>query len=203
VSTGLLRTQAVVALARVRHGMLSVVTMQAVEPWNAQGQADNRNFNVVGCMGSAASIGLGLALARPHERVLVLDGDGSLLMQLGSLVNIGDRQPSNLYHAVFENGIYETSGGQAIPGQRTADLGQIALASGYRSAHRFVSAHDLESGLQNCLQLPGPVFISLLINGPGLVENPIRVPNKAAQIENMRRALSGVPADRSRPCPAP
>ena len=59
MSAGLLRTQAVAILARVRNDMLSVVTMQAVEPWNAQGQANNRNFNVVGCMGSAASIGKG------------------------------------------------------------------------------------------------------------------------------------------------
>jgi phosphonopyruvate decarboxylase len=77
---------------------------------------DSRNFNVVGCMGSAAAVALGLAIARPHERVLALDGDGSLLMQLGSLVSVGECAPRNLYHVVFENGIYETSGGNRCRG---------------------------------------------------------------------------------------
>jgi thiamine pyrophosphate-dependent acetolactate synthase large subunit-like protein len=112
----LLRTEAVAALARARGDMLTLVTMQAVDPWNALGQADSRNFNVVGCMGSAAAVALGLAIARPHERVLALDGDGSLLMQLGSLVSVGECAPRNLYHVVFENGIYETSGGNRCRG---------------------------------------------------------------------------------------
>lgn len=190
MSQQLLRTEAVAALARAREDMLTLVTMQAVEPWNALGQADERNFNVVGCMGSAASVGLGLALAQPNERVLVLDGDGSLLMQLGSLVSIADRRPTNLYHVVFENGIYETSGGQSVPGRQTSSLTRIALASGYRHAHEFSSVAQLDDGLVECLHQPGPVFISLAITGPGVVTAPIAVPNKATQIENMRNALS-------------
>ena len=61
-------------------------------------------------MGSASSIGLGLALARPERKILVLDGDGCLLMQLGSLVTIAALAPANFYHVIFENGRYETSG---------------------------------------------------------------------------------------------
>jgi thiamine pyrophosphate-dependent acetolactate synthase large subunit-like protein len=190
VSAQLLRTEAVAAFGRAREDMLTLVTMQAVDPWNALGQADERNFNVVGCMGSAASVGLGLALAKPNERVLVLDGDGSLLMQLGSLVSIADRRPSNLYHAVFENGIYETSGGQSVPGRQTSSLAQIALASGYRSTYRFDSVAGLDDGLAKCLRQQGPVFISLAITGPGVVTSPAKVPNKATQIQNMRAALS-------------
>ena len=190
MSDHLLRTEAVQALAQARGDMLSVVTMQAVDPWNSLGQADDRNFNVVGCMGSAAAVALGLALARPCDRVLVLDGDGSLLMQLASLVSVADRQPPNFYHAVFENGIYETSGGQSIPGRRTASLSRVALASGYRNAHRFSSVEQLNDGLEDCLREQGPVFISLVITGPGTVTNPISVPNKATQIENMRLALA-------------
>lgn len=193
--TGLLRTEAVAALARAREDMLSLVTMQAVEPWNALGQADGRNFNVVGCMGSAASIGLGLALARPADRVLILDGDGSLLMQLGSLVSIGELQPHNLYHVVFENGIYETSGGQPVPGSLRADLVDIARASGYRQAVRFGTLAELETGLAESLHSAGPVFISLVIDGPGAVDAPVQVPNKAAQVDAMRRTLAGTVAD--------
>ena len=192
ISAGMLRTEAIASLARARGEMLSLVTMQAVQPWNALGQADNRNQNVLGCMGSASSIALGLALARPEDRVLVIDGDGSLLMQLGSLVSIAEHAPINIYHVVMENGVYETSGSQSVPGRQTADLCAIALASGYRRAERFSSTHDLDAALPSLLRETGPVFISLQISGPGTVaENHDigQVPGKPAQIENMRRAF--------------
>jgi len=68
------------------------------------------NYNSVGAMGLASSHGLGLALARPDRRVVVLDGDGSLLMNLGSLVTIANAAPANLYHFVSQNGSYEANG---------------------------------------------------------------------------------------------
>jgi phosphonopyruvate decarboxylase len=196
MTASLLRTEAVEALAGARSDMLSVVTMQAVAPWNALDQADSRNFNVTGCMGSAASIGLGLAIARPDDRVLVIDGDGSLLMQLASLPSIAEQQPANLYHVVMENGIYETSGGQSLPGGRVGDLSAIALASGYRHARRFASVDELTEGLDAALHLEGPVFVSLAITGPGVVSSaPANKPaNKPTQIENMRLAFAPVPA---------
>jgi thiamine pyrophosphate-dependent acetolactate synthase large subunit-like protein len=186
--TALLRTEAVEILAAARADMLSIVTMRAVPPWNALGQANSRNYNVNGCM----AVGLGLALAQPHERVLVLDGDGSLLMQLGSLVSVAELQPPNLYHAVFENGVYETSGGQSVPGRHRANLSAIAKASGYKHFRRFDTAAQLRSGIDATLRLEGPVFISLAISGPGVVA-PTDQPtlaNKPTQIQNMREALS-------------
>jgi phosphonopyruvate decarboxylase len=190
VTTGLLRTEAVAILAAARGDMLSLCTMQAVDPWNAAGQADARNFNVVGCMGSVASVALGLALGRPRDRVLAIDGDGSLLMQLGSLVSIGEVRPPNLYHVVLENGTYETSGGQAVPGQGVADLTAIARASGYRHTDRFSSTAELESGIGRVLELEGPVLISLTITGPGdcppATEPVLR---KVGQIARMREEL--------------
>jgi sulfopyruvate decarboxylase subunit beta len=192
MTSALLRTEAVAAFARSRGDMLTVVTMQAVGPWNALGQADSRNFNVTGSMGSAGAIGLGLALARPDERVLVLDGDGSLLMQLGTLASVAEQQPPNLYHAVFENGIYETSGGQALPGHSQADLLDVARAAGYRYARRFSDTRQLDEGLNAALRVTGPVFLSVIIVGPGAVTRPTpSVHSKAAQIDNMRTMLQG------------
>lgn len=187
---GMLRTEAVAVLARCRGDMLSVVTMQAVEPWNALGQADARNYNAVGCMGSAAGVGLGLSLARPDNRVLVVDGDGSLLMQLGSLVSIAEHRPLNLYHVVMENGTYETSGNQPVPGRGVADICAIALASGYAAARRFDSVTECEAELPAVLQLDGPVLISLRISGPGTVTPPPPAADKPAQIQAMRLALA-------------
>jgi thiamine pyrophosphate-dependent acetolactate synthase large subunit-like protein len=87
-----------------------------------------RNFYTWGSMGLASSIGLGLALARPNLRVLVLDGDGSLLMNLGSLATIGLLGPSNLVVIVMDNQEYATTGGQPTPTAFGADLDAAARA---------------------------------------------------------------------------
>ena len=89
-----------------------------------------RNFYTWGSMGLASSIGLGLALARPDIRVFVLDGDGSLLMNLGSLATIGLLRPANLVLIVMDNEEYATTGGQKTPTARGADLAVAARAMG-------------------------------------------------------------------------
>lgn len=87
-----------------------------------------RNFYTWGSMGLASSIGLGVALAQPDVHVVVLDGDGSLLMNLGSLATIGLLQPSNLTVVVMDNELYATTGGQATPTASGADLAAAARA---------------------------------------------------------------------------
>src|SRR4030095_3172913 len=87
-----------------------------------------RNFYTWGSMGLASSIGLGLALARPDVRVFVLDGDGSLLMNLGSLATIGLLQPVNFVLIVMDNEQFATTGGQPTPTSRGADLDAAARA---------------------------------------------------------------------------
>ena len=89
-----------------------------------------QNFYTWGSMGLASSIGLGLALARPDIRVFVLDGDGSLLMNLGSLATIGLLQPANLVLVVMDNEEYATTGGQKTPTAHGADLAAAARAMG-------------------------------------------------------------------------
>ncbi|HZT76631.1 MAG TPA: thiamine pyrophosphate-dependent enzyme [Vicinamibacterales bacterium] len=87
-----------------------------------------RNFYTWGSMGLASSIGLGIALARPAIHVIVLDGDGSLLMNLGSLATIGLLQPKNLTVVVMDNELYATTGGQPTPTATGADLAAAARA---------------------------------------------------------------------------
>jgi thiamine pyrophosphate-dependent acetolactate synthase large subunit-like protein len=89
-----------------------------------------QNFYTWGSMGLASSVGLGLALARPDLRVFVLDGDGSLLMNLGSLATIGLLRPSNLVVIVMDNEEYATTGGQPTPTRHGADLEAAARAMG-------------------------------------------------------------------------
>ncbi len=89
-----------------------------------------QNFYTWGSMGLASSVGLGLALARPDARVIVLDGDGSLLMNLGSLATIGLLRPTNLLLVVMDNEEYATTGGQPTPTAHGADLEAAARAMG-------------------------------------------------------------------------
>src|SRR5436190_22236762 len=85
-----------------------------------------------GFMGGASSLGLGIALARPDRRVIVFDGDGSLLMQLGSLATVAGAAPRNFVHLVFKNGVYHTSGSQEVPGGMNIDYVMMAKGAGYR-----------------------------------------------------------------------
>ena len=95
-----------------------------------------RNFYMIGSMGLASSIGLGLALAKPYEDVVVIDGDGSLLMNMGSLVTVFANNPSNLTWIVIDNGAYGSTGNQDTYAQKL-DLIDIARSVGFESAYDF------------------------------------------------------------------
>src|SRR5215208_4772289 len=106
------------AIAALRGDAITITTEQCIKAWReaVPGDLDDpTHIDVVGAMGSASSIGLGIALAQPARKVIVMDGDGSLLMQLGSLVTIAGAAPENYYHFVFDNGLYETTGNQPLP----------------------------------------------------------------------------------------
>src|SRR3974390_2394650 len=94
------------------------------------------NFFSVGAMGLASSHGLGFALGRPDKRVIVLDGDGSLLMNLGSLVTIAAAAPKNLVHFVCHNGTYEANGSHPLPNPNV-DFNALARAAGYAAGPDF------------------------------------------------------------------
>src|ERR1700681_1552719 len=120
------------------------------------------NYFSVGAMGLASSHGLGLALGRPDKRVVVLDGDGSLLMNLGSLVSIGAAAPKNLVHFVCRNGTYEANGSHPIP-HAGVDFNGLARAAGYPRLHEFSILSDFEAGIPEVLKQEGPVFATLHI----------------------------------------
>src|SRR6516164_11076002 len=92
------------------------------------------NFYLWGAMGSAATVGLGLALAQPKRRVLVITGDGEMLMALGALATIAAKQPANLAIAVIDNEHYGETGMQASHTSMGVDLAEIARAAGFRQA---------------------------------------------------------------------
>lgn len=116
------------------------------------------NFYMIGSMGLASSIGLGVALSRPDRRVVVYDGDGNLLMNLGSAAMIASTRPANLIHVVFDNGVYASTGNQPAI-SREVPLEKIAEAAGYRKSVRTRTASELSAAFRECLEMPGPTFI--------------------------------------------
>jgi len=121
------------------------------------------NYTSVGAMRLASSHGLGIALGRPDRKVIVFDGDGSLLMNLGTLVTIASVAPLNFYHFLSENRTYDVNGGHTVPGGETADFAGLAAAAGYRGAHAFSDKDEFAANLGGILAGPGPVFTSLRI----------------------------------------
>jgi len=108
-----------------------------------------RNFYTWGSMGLASSIGLGLAIARPDVRVIVLDGDGSLLMNLGSLATIGLLRPANLVVVVMDNQEYATTGGQPTPTAHGADLEAAARAMGIAASATVRTEDELRHAMES------------------------------------------------------
>jgi sulfopyruvate decarboxylase subunit beta len=121
------------------------------------------NYFSVGAMGLGSSHALGLALGCPQRKVVLLDGDGSLLMNLGSCVTIANSAPPNLYHFLCENGTYEVNGAHPIPGQGTVSFAGLAKAAGYPVVHEFSDLVKFESEVPNILAGKGPAFVDLKV----------------------------------------
>ena len=147
-------------IAAQRGTAICVPTMTTGPEWRNIAP-DDLSVGCVGFMGGASCLGLGLALARPDRRVLVLDGDGSLLMQLGSLATIAGAAPRNLVHFLFKNGVYHTSGAQGIPGGLSVDFVTMAKGAGYRAAFAIREIDDFKRRLPEILKMEGPVFVEL------------------------------------------
>lgn len=116
------------------------------------------NFYMIGSMGLAPAIGLGLAAARPSRRVVVFDGDGALLMALGTLAMVAQQRPRNFYHLVFDNEVYASTGHQPTHSRDVA-LDAVAKASGYPRVTRVDSLPALTVTLTPWLAEPGPAFL--------------------------------------------
>lgn len=106
------------------------------------------NFYMLGSMGLASSIGLGLALARAERKVIAVDGDGSVLMNLGTLSTIACRGPENLLLVVLDNGVYGSTGSQPTPICSRTDLGRMATAAGVEDVRTVADAMGLKTALE-------------------------------------------------------
>lgn len=116
------------------------------------------DFHMIGSMGMASSIGLGIALARPAKKIAVIDGDGAVLMNLGNLAMVGAFMPKNFLHIVLDNESYESTGAQDSL-SRKIPLDRVARASGYVSAVSVKTAARLRGALSAMLKKKGPSFL--------------------------------------------
>jgi thiamine pyrophosphate-dependent acetolactate synthase large subunit-like protein len=129
----------------------------------------DRNFYLWGAMGGAVMIGLGLALAQPNLPVVVVTGDGEMLMGMGSLATVGLQKPKNLTIVVLDNEVYGETGGQASHTAATVDLVGVARACGISDARAIATMTDIEAfaaGMQDVTS--GPRFASVKIDSANL-----------------------------------
>ena len=128
-----------------------------------------QNFYMLGSMGLGFPIALGVALAQPQRRVFGLEGDGSLLMQMGCLATIATLAPKNLTMIVMDNGIYQITGAQPTPAAAVADIVAIAIASGLSNSVWAADEEDFERLIDQSLSASGPTLIGVRIDDkPGI-----------------------------------
>ncbi len=141
----------------------------------------NLDLPISGAMGKASNVGLGVALAQPGRKVFVLDGDGSLLMNLGAMVTASTKQPKNFYHFLFNNGVYAVTGGQPIPGSEgVTDWTELAKGAGYAAVFSFDNLEDLSTGIDEVLAAEGPVFVHLTVE-PEIENTPVQFRQRASR----------------------
>ncbi len=114
-------------------------------------------------MGGHASFSLGIALARPQEKIVLFDSEGDVQMGMGMLVTIAEQQPKNFYHFMLDNECYGTTGGQPVPNAKTVAYDAIARACGYPRAYAYDNLETFSINVERILAEPGPVFVALKV----------------------------------------
>ena len=189
------RRPVVASLLAERDGLLVVAGLGA-PAWDVTATGDHAlTFPLWGAMGGAAMIGLGLALARPERRVLVITGDGEMLMGLGSLATIAVQAPANLAIAVLDNERYGETGMQATHTAHDVDMAGMAAAAGVAVTGTVKSEAGLEAAIAALLGAAGPVFYAIKVRAEDL---PLVLPPRdgVELKERFRAALLGAGASK-------
>ena len=161
----------------------------AAQDTAAAGDHDS-NFYLFGIMGGAAMVALGLALAQPRRRVLVITGDGEMLAGIGSLATIGVQKPANLAIVVIDNEAYAATGGQDTHTGQGVDLAGVAAASGFRDSTTIYTRKALEAALPAILDQPGPYFAVVKVHAKPTER--VALPNDGTWTKHrFRKALLG------------
>ena len=186
------RRKVVNALLAERGGLM-VVTGLGSPAWDVMGAGDHdRNFYLWGAMGGAAMIGLGLALARPEEDVVVITGDGEQLMALGALATIAAAAPANLSIVVLDNHHYGETGMQKSHTGFGVDLAGIARASGFAWSEAVTDMGGVDDLKPRLTRRQGPGFASVLISAEDTAPR-VLPPRDGVELKNRFRRQFGLP----------
>lgn len=181
-------------IERNRGEAIVIACQESRHTWEEVSCSPHLDIPFAGCMGKGSSLGLGIALACPDRNVVVLDGDGSLLMNLGGLATVAGKSPPNYYHFVVENGIYAGTGGQPIPNRGGLGFAGMAKAAGYNFAYDFEDLEDFALHVQEVMTAQGPVFASLRVRPMPEIRPMSRRPRGRRLrdgLESVRTALAG------------
>lgn len=179
-------------LAQVRGDKVVLTTMASIGIWPGLSDSPLDFAYMPSSMGQGPALGLGLALAHPERGVVVVNGDGSMLMNLGCLVTLAS-YPAPVYLIVMDNGLYEVTGGQPTVGSNGVDFAGLAKAAGFQRVYVATTLEAWKSSAQEALSGPGPAFIWLKITGRLGAKTPQPPRPMAEQIQRLRKALDVSP----------
>ena len=180
--------EAVEPVAAHRRDHVVVTTMSSVGVWPGLSDTPLDCHYLPSSMGQGVPLGLGLALARPGRGVVVLTGDGSLLMNLGCLVTLAQHAVP-VYVLLIDNGLYEVTGGQPVAGAGRTDYAGLARAAGISRVSAFDAAGAWRDAAADCLAGGGPAFVWLKVRGEKGKATPAAPRPMAEQIRRLRAAL--------------
>ena len=157
----LTKDQLLQPLAAIRTDEVVVTCMSVTRPWGRISDHELDFASADSAMGHTADLALGIALAQPNRKVICLNGDGSMLMNLGTMVTIAGSGARNLVLFVLENGTYEITGNQPVPGAGHVDFPGLARAAGFPRVYSFNRDLGYEATLPEILETDGPVFVGV------------------------------------------
>jgi phosphonopyruvate decarboxylase len=187
--------EALSILAQHRTNQVVIVTMTSSHVWDKLSEHE-LDLPLKGCMGKASSLGLGIALARPDIPVWVLDGDGSLLNNLGSLITVSNLAPANYHHFLLNNGVYRASGSQPIPSAGKVAFCTLAESAGYAASFAFSDSEDLRRRLPQVIRTLGPAFVCLNTEPSKDRIGHRRKTSTAEALLRVKAVLEGIPPRR-------
>lgn len=177
-----------------RGNAIVIPTGTSGRQWGNYTTDQKRDLNLGGAMGQTTASALGLALGLPHEKVVLFDSEGALLMNLGILATISGMQPTNFFHFLLDNECYATTGGQPVPNAKSINYAGMAKEAGYAAAYNFDDLEDFERNVDKILNQKGPVFVAIKVV-PAIENEPIgrrqRAPmrSRAETIKDLREEL--------------
>jgi sulfopyruvate decarboxylase subunit beta len=180
--------EALRVLADHRGNRVVITTMSPIAPWHQLSDTPLDFAYIPSAMGQAPALGLGLALAQPERGVIVVNGDGCMLMNLGCLVSIA-QYPANLFLLIIDNGQYEVTGGQPTAGAGHTDFAGLARAAGIQRVYSFDKADTWRAGVAESLSNPGPVLIWLKVEPKKGQKTPAPPRPMAEQLRRLREGL--------------